>query len=109
MIAKLEELALTNPYAADLQQSIAWICAGLGEKENDRSFAALERAKASRDPSMAWLLSSRYLLPLQSDPRWEKLKRSMGLAEETSDRRKRLERILLRCSTAAGPVSLRSR
>jgi Flp pilus assembly protein TadD len=82
MIAQLEELAKTNPDAADLQQSIAWICSELGAKENDRSFAALERAKVSRDPSMAWLLSSRYLLPLQSDPRWEKLKRSMGLADD---------------------------
>jgi len=68
--------------AAGLQQSIAWICAGLGEKENDRSFAALEHAKLSRDPSMAWLLSSQYLLPLQFDPRWEELKRSMGLAAD---------------------------
>mgnify|MGYP001549479226 CR=1 FL=1 len=79
-IAQLEALARTNPDLADLQQSIAWICSGLGEGERDRAFAALLRARDSRDPSMAWLLSSRYLVPLQSDPRWPALVRSLGLA-----------------------------
>jgi hypothetical protein len=81
-VAQLEALARTNPDLADLQQGIAWLCAGLGESQRDRAFAALERAKVSRDPSMAWLLSSGYLTPLHSDPRWNTLVRSLGLAED---------------------------
>ena len=79
-LARLEEFARTNGDSADLQQSIAWICAGLGEK--DRAFAALEKARASRDPSMSWLLNSWYFQPLFSDPRWPALLHKMGLADE---------------------------
>ena len=80
MVARLEQLAETNPDAADLQQSVAWICASLGEK--DRAFAGLEKAKASRDPSMAWLLNSGYLRLLMDDPRWDKLLHEVGLAPD---------------------------
>jgi hypothetical protein len=76
----LDEIARTRGDSADLQQSIAWICAGLGEK--DRAFAALERARASRDPSMSWLLNSWYLQPLFSDPRWTVLLHQIGLADD---------------------------
>ncbi len=79
-LARLEEFARINGDSADLQQSIAWLCAGLGEK--DRAFAALERAVASRDPSMSWLLNSWYLQPLFSDPRWPVLVRKVGLADD---------------------------
>ena len=66
--------------SAHLQQCIAWIQAGLGDK--DGAFAALERARASRDPSMAWLRNSEYLAPLFSDPRWDGLLHQMGLADD---------------------------
>ena len=79
-LARLEEFARINGDSADLQQSIAWLCAGLGEK--DRAFAALERAVTSRDPSMSWLLNSWYLQPLFSDPRWPVLVRKVGLADD---------------------------
>jgi hypothetical protein len=52
----------------------------LGEK--DRAFAALEKARASRDPSMSWLLNSWYLQPLFSDPRWPVLLHQIGLADD---------------------------
>jgi hypothetical protein len=60
--------------------NIAWLNISLGEK--DRAFAALERAYASRDPSMAWLLNSWWLHPLISDPRWPLLVRKVGLADD---------------------------
>jgi TolB-like protein/Flp pilus assembly protein TadD len=79
-LARLEGYTGIDGDLADLQQSIAWLCAYLGEK--DRAFAALERGAASRDPSMAWLINSWYLEPLYSDPRWPVLVRKMGLADE---------------------------
>ena len=79
-IARLEELARTNGDSADLQNIIAWISAGLGEK--DRAFAALEKARVLRDPSIPWLKSSRYLGPLFSDPRWDALLHKIGLADD---------------------------
>jgi TolB-like protein/Flp pilus assembly protein TadD len=80
MIAELENLARTNSDAADLQQSIAWISAPLGDK--DRAFAALEKARASRDPSMSWLRNRSNLEPLFTDPRWNVLLRQVGLADD---------------------------
>ncbi|MBC7369156.1 MAG: TIR domain-containing protein [Undibacterium sp.] len=65
---------------ADLQQAFAWIHAALGDK--DRAFAALEKARASRDPSMAWLRNEDSLAPLFSDPRWDALLRQMGLTDD---------------------------
>ncbi|SDR83250.1 TIR domain-containing protein [Opitutus sp. GAS368] len=79
-LAQLEGESRADGDLADLQQSIAWLCACLGEK--DRAFAALERAAASRDPSMAWLINSWYLEPLYSDPRWPVLVRKLGLADD---------------------------
>jgi TolB-like protein/Flp pilus assembly protein TadD len=79
-LAHLEELAHTRGDSADLQQSIAWLSANLGEK--DRAFAALEKARASRDPSMSWLRNSWYLKPLYSDPRWGVLLHQVGLADD---------------------------
>jgi TolB-like protein/Flp pilus assembly protein TadD len=79
-LARLEAYSRVDGDLADLQQSIAWLCAYLGEK--DRAFAALERGAASRDPSMAWLINSWYLEPLHSDPRWPALARKMGLADD---------------------------
>jgi tetratricopeptide (TPR) repeat protein len=79
-LARLEEIARTNGDLADLQQNIAWLDTGLGEK--DRAFAALERAYTSRDPSMSWLLNSWWLQPLISDPRWPLLVRKIGLADD---------------------------
>ena len=80
MIAQLEDLARVQPDAADLQQSIAWIAAMLGDKE--KAFASLDKARASRDPSMSWLRNSKYLQPLESDPRWPALVREVGLADD---------------------------
>ena len=80
MLAQLEEMARTRADSADLQESIAWIANGLGDK--DRAFAALEKARASRDPSMAWLRNCWYLAPLFPDPRWSALLHKMGLADE---------------------------
>jgi tetratricopeptide (TPR) repeat protein len=79
-LARLEGYSRIDGDLADLQQSIAWLCAYLGEK--DRAFAALERAAASRDPSMAWLINSWYLEPLYSDPRWPVFLRKVGLADD---------------------------
>ncbi len=79
-IARLEEKARTNGDSADLQNIIAWISAGLGEK--DRAFAALEKARASRDPSISWLRNGPYLVPLFSDPRWAVLLHEVGLADD---------------------------
>ena len=79
-LARLEGYSRVDGDLADLQQSIAWLCAYLGEK--DRAFAALEKAAASRDPSMAWLINSWYLEPLHSDPRWSALLRKVGLADD---------------------------
>jgi TolB-like protein/Flp pilus assembly protein TadD len=79
-LAELEKISGANAELADLQNSIAGLCAGLGEK--DRAFAALDRAAATRDPSMAWLLNSWYLGPLFSDPRWSLLVHKLGLADE---------------------------
>ncbi len=79
-VARLEKIARTNGDSADLQNIIAWISAGLGEK--DRAFAALEKACASRDPSISWLRNGPYLAPLFSDPRWDALLRKVGLADD---------------------------
>ncbi|HVU16014.1 MAG TPA: TIR domain-containing protein [Candidatus Didemnitutus sp.] len=79
-LAQLQEVARTNPDASDLQQSIAWICAPLGDA--DAAFAALERSRASRDPSMSWLRNSIFLEPLYSDPRWNVLLHQIGLADD---------------------------
>jgi hypothetical protein len=65
---------------ADLQQGFALIDAALGDK--DRAFAALEKARASRDPAVAWLRDDHTLAPLFSDPRWSALLRQLGLADE---------------------------
>lgn len=80
MIAELEGLAQTNDAAADLQQSIAWLSAPLGDK--DRAFAALDKARASRDPSMSWLRNRANLGPLFTDPRWNVLLHQVGLADD---------------------------
>jgi len=79
MIARLEDLARVQPDAADLQQSIAWIAALLGDKE--KAFATLEKALVSRDPSMSWLRNSKYLQSLETDARWPALLRKLGLAD----------------------------
>jgi Flp pilus assembly protein TadD len=79
-IARLEKIALTDGERADLQQTIAWISAGLGE--NDRAFAALEKARATRDPSMSWLRNGTYLHMLSADPRWDALLHQVGLADD---------------------------
>jgi tetratricopeptide (TPR) repeat protein len=79
-LARLEELSLTRGDSADLQQSIAWLSANLGDK--DRAFAALDKARATRDPSMSWLRNSWYLKPLYSDPRWSVLLHQVGLADD---------------------------
>jgi TolB-like protein/Flp pilus assembly protein TadD len=79
-LARLEEIARTQPDKTDLQQSIAWLCAGL--KEPDRAFAALAKARGSRDPSVAWSRTMWPLRPLYSDPRWKEFLRSIGLADE---------------------------
>ncbi len=79
-LARLEEISRTRGDSADLQQSIAWISANLGDKE--RAFAALERARSSRDPSMSWLRNSWYLQLLYSDPRWSALLHQVGLADD---------------------------
>ncbi len=80
MLARLEEYARTHGDTADMHQCIAWLYAGLGEK--DQAFAALEKARASRDPSMSWLRNSGYLATLYSDPRWNALLHQIGLADE---------------------------
>lgn len=80
MIERLRQVAGTNPDAADLQQSISWLYATLGEK--DLAFAGLEKARDSRDPSMAWLRNSPYLRLLADDPRWDKLLHEVGLADD---------------------------
>jgi len=80
MLARLEGLARTQPDRADLQTCTAWLHAGLGDK--DRAFAALEKARASRDPSMAWLRENTELTPLFSDPRWNELLRKVGLTDD---------------------------
>ncbi|AOS43662.1 invasion protein regulator [Lacunisphaera limnophila] len=79
MLARLEQLARTEPDRADLQTCTAWLYAGLGDK--DRAFAALEKARISRDPSIAWLRENTELTPLFSDPRWQELMRKVGLAD----------------------------
>jgi TolB-like protein/Flp pilus assembly protein TadD len=79
-LAELEEISRTTAGLADLQNSIAWLGVGLGEK--DRPFAALEKARDSRDPSISWLRSSPYLAPLYGDPRWNALLHQVGLADE---------------------------
>lgn len=79
-LAKLEHLAGSDPDRADLQQSIAWLCAGLGEV--NRAFAALEKAAVSRDPSVAWSRTMWPLRRLYGDPRWVEFLRKVGLADE---------------------------
>jgi TolB-like protein/Flp pilus assembly protein TadD len=79
-LARLEEISRTRGDSADLQQSIAWIYASLGEK--DHAFAALEKARTSRDPSMSWLRNSWFLQPLFTDPRWSVLLHQVGLADD---------------------------
>jgi TolB-like protein/Flp pilus assembly protein TadD len=79
-ITRLEKLAQAEGDRADLQNNIAWIAAGLGEK--DRAFAALEKAQALRDPSVSWLRNGTYLQLLFADPRWVPLLRKAGLADD---------------------------
>jgi tetratricopeptide (TPR) repeat protein len=79
-LERLEAMARANGDSADLQQSIAWIAIGLGDK--DRAFAALDKARASRDPSISWLRNFRFLEPLISDPRWNVLLHQVGLADD---------------------------
>jgi TolB-like protein/Flp pilus assembly protein TadD len=79
ILAQLEEIARTRPDSADLQTNIAWLSSRLGDK--DRAFAALEKARVSRDPSMAWVRDND-LNPLHSDPRWPEMLRKMGLHDE---------------------------
>ncbi len=79
--ARLEVIARKRgDDSADLQINFAWIDAALGDK--DRAFAALEKARASRDSSMAWLRNDENLAPLYSDPRWGALLHKVGLADE---------------------------
>jgi tetratricopeptide (TPR) repeat protein len=80
MLDRLEELMKTQSDRADLQTCAAWLYAGLGD--HDRAFAALERARASRDPSIAWSRNNQELTSLFSDPRWDKLLREVGLADD---------------------------
>ncbi|MBM3852655.1 MAG: tetratricopeptide repeat protein [Verrucomicrobia bacterium] len=79
-LAKLDALARKERDWADLQQSIAWLCAGLGEI--DRAFAALDKALVSRDPSVAWTRTMWPLRPLHGDARWREYLRQLGLADE---------------------------
>ena len=79
-LARFEQLARTDGDSADLQQGIATISASLGE--NDHAFAALEKARASRDPSVSWLRNEWRLRPLFSDPRWPVLLHQVGLADD---------------------------
>ena len=65
---------------ADPQQSLSWLYVSLGDKE--RAFAALDRARVARDPSMSWIRNTGILRPLQADPRWAVLLHQIGLAEE---------------------------
>jgi TolB-like protein/Flp pilus assembly protein TadD len=79
-LARLEEIALTQGDSSDVQMNIAWLSVGLGDR--DRAFAALERARASRDPSLSWLRNSWYLESLRTDPRWPAFLRKVGLADD---------------------------
>ncbi len=79
-LARFEEMARANGDSADLQLGIAMISASLGEK--DRAFAALEKARASRDPSLSWLKNEWRARPLHSDPRWNVLLHQVGLADD---------------------------
>jgi TolB-like protein/Flp pilus assembly protein TadD len=77
---QLAEFGRQHPGTADLDQSVAWASAALGE--NDVAFAALERSVASRDPSVSWLRNNWPLRPLEADPRWPALLRRVGLADD---------------------------
>ena len=79
-LARLEEIALTHGDSSDVQMNIAWLSVGLGD--TDRAFAALEKARATRDPSLSWLRNSWYLGYLHSDPRWPAFLRKVGLADD---------------------------
>jgi len=79
-LARLEEIAQTHGDNSDVQMNIAWLSVGLGDKE--RAFAALEKARATRDPSLSWLRNSWYLNHLHSDPRWPAFLRKVGLADD---------------------------
>jgi tetratricopeptide (TPR) repeat protein len=77
---QLEELSRAHGDTADLQLAIADISALLGDK--DQAFAALEKAVATRDSSVAWFRNDFNLRPLHSDPRWDALLRKVGLADD---------------------------
>ena len=77
---QLEGLAKDHRGAADTYSYAAEIYAELDE--NDRAFAALERAYAAHDPGFAWIKVDLFLRSLHGDPRWTELLHKAGLADE---------------------------
>ena len=74
-----EAEALANT-AANVPLTQAIIFAGLGD--HDRAFAALERGAAAGDPKMGGVLTYPEMIALRQDPRYEALRRRIGLEGE---------------------------
>ncbi len=77
---QIEGLAKDNLGTADVYSYAAEIYAMVGD--NDRAFAALQRAFAAHDPGMAWIKVNVSLRNLHGDPRWTELLRKVGLADD---------------------------
>ena len=72
-LSSLAEQTYVSPF------NMAVIHAGLGDKEE--AFAWLEKARAQRSLSLAWLNVTKELDGLRSDPRFESLARRVGLSK----------------------------
>lgn len=77
---QIEELGRDRPGGADAHTFVAEIYAKLGE--NDRAFAALEKACVAHDPGIAWIKGDLSLQNLHGDPRWAELLHKIGLADD---------------------------
>jgi hypothetical protein len=77
---QIEALARDHRGAADINSFAAEIYARLGE--NDRAFAALDKARAARDPGFAWAEADPFLRSLHGDSRWIELLHNAGLVDD---------------------------
>jgi tetratricopeptide (TPR) repeat protein len=77
-LSKLEELrALLDEKNIDSAYYTACVYAGMGD--NDKAFEYLDRAFTSHSGQITWLLIDFWLHPLHSDPRFDALRKKMGL------------------------------
>jgi len=79
-----ESDAALKEFIANYGETAAYQIAGAYgyRQDKDQAFDWLERAHRQRDAGLSSLRTDTFLRPLHSDPRWNALLRSMGLADD---------------------------